>query len=96
MRALTATSPLLANHRGEKLTRSGVSFLLQHYRRLASEAVPTLKRAGISPHTFRHYLPCRTMSGDTGQRSVPIGRFRSQRGWGADIARHSLLGFTGC
>jgi site-specific recombinase XerD len=53
-RAPTATSPLLANRRGEKLTRSGVSFLLQHYRRLASEDIPTLRRAGISPHTFRH------------------------------------------
>jgi integrase/recombinase XerD len=50
----SATSPLLANYRGEKLTRSGVSFLLQHYRRLASKDVPTLQRAGISPHTFRH------------------------------------------
>ena len=52
--AQTATSPLLVNYRGEKLTRSGVSFLLEHYRRLASEDAPTLQRAGISPHTFRH------------------------------------------
>jgi site-specific recombinase XerD len=51
---LAATSPLLANHRGEKLTRSGVSFLLEHYRRLAAAEVPTLQRPGISPHTFRH------------------------------------------
>lgn len=49
-----ATSPLLANRRGERLTRSGVSFLLEHYRRLASKHVPTLHRTGISPHTFRH------------------------------------------
>ena len=49
-----ASSPLLTNYRGERLTRSGVSFLLEHYRRLASEDVPTLQRAGISPHTFRH------------------------------------------
>ena len=52
--APTATSPLLANHRGEKFTRSGVSFLLDHYRRLAAVEVPTLRRAGISPHTLRH------------------------------------------
>ncbi len=49
-----ATSPLLANRRGEKLTRSGVSFLLDHYRRLACKDVPTLQRSGISPHTLRH------------------------------------------
>jgi site-specific recombinase XerD len=52
--APTATSPLLANHRGEKLTRSGVSFILDHYRRLAAAEVSTLRRPGISPHTFRH------------------------------------------
>jgi site-specific recombinase XerD len=50
----TATSHLLANRRGDQLTRSGVSFLLEHYRRLASVEVPTLQRARISPHTFRH------------------------------------------
>lgn len=50
----TDTSPLLSNYRGEKMTRSGVSFLLDRYRQLAVQDVPTLRRAGISPHTFRH------------------------------------------
>jgi site-specific recombinase XerD len=53
-RSPTETSPFLANYRGEKMTRSGVSFLLDHYCRLAAKAVHTLRRAGISPHTFRH------------------------------------------
>jgi site-specific recombinase XerD len=50
----SATSPLLTNNRGEKLTRSGVAFLLDHYRRLAAAEEPALHRCGISPHTFRH------------------------------------------
>lgn len=50
----TASSALLLNHRGQRLTRSGVSFLLDHYRRLAALEVPTVQRPGISPHTFRH------------------------------------------
>jgi integrase/recombinase XerD len=50
----TATSPLLTNYRGEKMTRSGVSFLLDRYRQLAAQGVLSLRRAGISPHTFRH------------------------------------------
>ena len=29
------STPLLLNHRGQRLTRSGVSFILDHYRRLA-------------------------------------------------------------
>lgn len=47
-------SPLFVNPRGEKLTRSGVSFLIDRYRRLAAAKVSTLQRPGISPHTFRH------------------------------------------
>jgi len=53
-RLATDTSPLLSNYRGEKMTRSGVSFLLDRYRQLAAQDVPALRRAGISPHTFRH------------------------------------------
>jgi site-specific recombinase XerD len=53
-RSPAATSPLFRNSRGEKLTRSGVSFLLKHYRELAAEVLPTLRRAGISPHSLRH------------------------------------------
>ena len=52
--ASTATSPLFANRRGDKLTRSGVSFLLDRYRRLAAAEMSALHRRGISPHTFRH------------------------------------------
>lgn len=53
-RSPTDTSSLLSNYRGEKMTRSGISFLLDQYRQLAAEGMPTLRRAGISPHTFRH------------------------------------------
>ncbi len=45
---------LLRNYRGEPLTRSGVAFLLDHYRRRAVNRSPTLARKGISPHGFRH------------------------------------------
>lgn len=47
-------SPLLRNYRGQPLTRSGVTFLLDKYRRIAAEHMPTLHRKGISPHTLRH------------------------------------------
>jgi len=46
--------PLLRNYRGEKLSRSGVRFLIDKYRRRAAAKMPTLRRDGISPHTFRH------------------------------------------
>ena len=50
----------------------------------------------VTPHTLRHYVPSLTMSSDIGQLSRRIGRFRSQRGRGERIARHSLLDPTGC
>jgi integrase/recombinase XerD len=53
-RSPTDTSPLLSNYRGEKMTRSGVTFVLDHYRQLAAENVQALRRTGISPHTLRH------------------------------------------
>jgi len=53
-RPVSDTSPLFVNYRGEKMTRSGISFLLDQYRQLAAKNAPTLRRTGISPHTLRH------------------------------------------
>lgn len=53
-RAPEETTPLLRNYRGAPMTRSGVTFLLDKYRRAAAQALPSLGRPGISPHTLRH------------------------------------------
>lgn len=53
-RLATDRVPLLLNYRGEKMTRSGVAFLIDKYRRHAAAQVLSLRRKGISPHTFRH------------------------------------------
>jgi site-specific recombinase XerD len=53
-RSQDETTPLLRNHRGQPMTRSGVTFVLNKYRRRAAEDMPSLRRAGISPHTMRH------------------------------------------
>jgi site-specific recombinase XerD len=53
-RSQDETTPLLRNHRGQPMTRSGVTFVLNKYRRRAAEGMPSLGRAGISPHTMRH------------------------------------------
>ena len=47
-------APLVRNRRGEKLTRHGARYLLVKYLRRARTSMPTLNRAGISPHTMRH------------------------------------------
>lgn len=47
-------APLVRNYRGQSMTRSGVTFLLDKYRRRAIAQMPSLQRHGISPHTLRH------------------------------------------
>ena len=53
-RPVDDTSPLICNSQSEPMTRSGLTFLVNKYRRLAAEGMPSLQRSGISPHTFRH------------------------------------------
>lgn len=53
-RRQTDPAPLLRNYRGEKMSRSGVRFLIDRYRHRAVPQLPALSRDGISPHTFRH------------------------------------------
>ena len=45
--------PLFRNHQGNKLTRVGVSYILQKYVYKVQEAYPYFKQK-ISPHTLRH------------------------------------------
>ncbi|PID38260.1 MAG: integrase [Proteobacteria bacterium] len=45
---------LIRNRHGQPMTRSGLTYLVAKYRRLAAETTPSLERSGISPHTFRH------------------------------------------
>jgi site-specific recombinase XerD len=54
--------PLFVNRYREPLTSSGVRFRLAQYVRAAARDVPSLLNKRITPHTFRHYLPFRTMS----------------------------------
>jgi integrase/recombinase XerD len=45
--------PLFRNRRGERLSRSGIRYLIQEYVRNAAGNHPSLSRK-VSPHTFRH------------------------------------------
>lgn len=44
--------PLFFNHQGTKLTRAGVTYILQKYCDIVRKNVPSLPR--VSPHTLRH------------------------------------------
>jgi site-specific recombinase XerD len=53
-RSLDDTEPLLQNRGGARLTRHGARYLLRKYLAQAARSMPSLARAGISPHTLRH------------------------------------------
>jgi len=90
-----ADDPVFRNHRGERLTRFGVRYLLQKYCTRASATVPTLRAKRLHPHSMRHYLSCLTMSGDIGQRPAQGREWRPKRGSDADSTQHSLPDPTG-
>lgn len=53
----TPNAPVFTNHRGDRLTRYGVRYLLAKYVRVASESCPSLKgRRRIHPHCIRHTM----------------------------------------
>jgi hypothetical protein len=60
---------------------------------ILAEASTRTPIATSSKNGFSHYLPFLTMSSDVRQLSRSTGRFRSQRGRRAGIARHSLLAY---
>src|SRR5205814_4277338 len=45
--------PLFQNARGQRLSRSGIRYILQKYLGRARSKLPSLKRK-VSPHTLRH------------------------------------------
>lgn len=53
-RPVDDAAPLIRNRQGQPMTRSGLTYLVNQYRELAARTAPSLARAGISPHTFRH------------------------------------------
>jgi site-specific recombinase XerD len=53
-RLVTDADRLIRNYRGEPMTRSGMTFLLKTYCRLAADHLPSLRNRRISPHTLRH------------------------------------------
>ena len=46
--------PLFSNRNGEKLTRAGISYILNKYVDLAKEKHPSLIPETVSPHGLRH------------------------------------------
>ncbi|HUL76472.1 MAG TPA: tyrosine-type recombinase/integrase [Vicinamibacteria bacterium] len=53
-RSVHDTQPLIQNRHGARLTRHGARYLLRKYLARAVQSMPSLARAGISPHTLRH------------------------------------------
>ena len=53
-RDVSPDRPLFCNHRGERLTRFGVRYLLRKYCARAKVTMPSLGRKRLHPHSMRH------------------------------------------
>ena len=53
-RELQSDEPVFRNHRGMRLTRFGVRYLLQKYCTRAQATVPALRAKRLHPHSMRH------------------------------------------
>ena len=53
-RELQPDEPVFRNHRGMRLTRFGVRYLLQKYCTRAQASVPALRTKRLHPHSMRH------------------------------------------
>ena len=53
-RDISPDRPLFCNHRGERLTRFGVRYLLRKYCARAKVTKPSLGRKRLHPHSMRH------------------------------------------
>ena len=68
-------SPVFTNRRGERLTRSGVAYILKKYQKKAAGCCPPLEHKDISPHTLRHTTAMHLL-----QSGVDINMIRSWLG----------------
>jgi integrase/recombinase XerD len=84
---LKPDQPLLPNRFGKPMTRTAVQQRLRLHVQAAQVNCPSLRCRRISPHTIRHYLPFRTMSG-TG---LPTQYFRQMREVAHDIVLTSNI-----
>lgn len=50
----SADHPLFVNHRGEKLTRAGIQYIIDKYVLIARQNRPDLFKTHITSHCFRH------------------------------------------
>jgi site-specific recombinase XerD len=71
--------PIFVNRYGKPLGASGIRFQLRRYVKSASQQLPTLSAKHVTPHTFRHYLPFLTMSGNAKYFADMPGNHRSRR-----------------
>jgi integrase/recombinase XerD len=64
------------NRRARPITRFGIHALVERYVCKIKITMPSLAAKRVSPHTIRHYLPFRTMSGYREPMGIGPGRFQ--------------------
>ena len=84
--ARNETGSLFANCMDGNLTRSGVRYRLNCLKQKASEAIPSLAKKNITPHTFRHTTALRML-----QSGVDISTIAIWLGHESIITTHKYM-----
>ena len=84
--ARSETGRLFANYLDSNLTRSGVRYRLSCLKLKASEAIPSLAKKNITPHTFRHSTALRML-----QSGVDISTIAIWLGHESIITTHKYM-----
>ncbi len=54
LKQVTLDEPIFTNQSGNKLSRSGVGYIIEKYRLIAEHDLPSIKEKKISAHSYRH------------------------------------------
>jgi integrase/recombinase XerD len=62
----TTSEPIFVNRLGQAITRFGIHTLVERYTLRICAKFPALATKRVSPHSIRHYVASRTISGKFG------------------------------
>jgi site-specific recombinase XerD len=72
VRGSAPTPEVFLNHRGEALTPSGLSYVVEKHVRVAQPCCPSLSKKRVSPHVMRHTCAMTTLQATRDIRKVAL------------------------
>ncbi|TDY16790.1 site-specific recombinase XerD [Paraburkholderia sp. BL6665CI2N2] len=88
----SAEDTVFRGRTNQPMTRFGIHRIVTQYAKLVTKSHPAMKDKRISPHSVRHYIPFRIMSGGTIELRRSIDNFASKSRCAQATIRHNFKG----